>query len=69
MGNLEEIFSHTLGLGNSWSIRELVFHKVSLQLNIHLEFKKGQRFKMLVGEEYSTYNTTERTWQHFNFFQ
>jgi transposase len=69
MGNSEEIFSLALGLENPWSIKELVFNKESLQLDIHLEFKKGHRFKMPDGNEYSAYDTTERTWQHLNFFQ
>jgi hypothetical protein len=41
MGNSEEIFSLALGLENPWSKKELVFNKESLQLDIHLEFKKG----------------------------
>lgn len=62
MGNSEEIFSFALGLENQWSIKELVFNKESLQLDIYLEFKKGHRFKMPDGSEYSAYDTAQRTW-------
>jgi hypothetical protein len=44
MGSSEEIFNLALGLKNPWSIKELVFNKERLRLDIHLEFKKGHKF-------------------------
>lgn len=69
MGNSEEIFSLALGLKKPWSIKEVVFNAESSQLDIHLEFKKGHKFKMPDGQEYSAHDTVQRTWQHLNFFQ
>lgn len=69
MGNSEEIFSLALGLEDPWSIKELVFDKESLQLDIHLQFTKGHKFEMSDGKAYNAYDSVERTWQHLNFFQ
>jgi len=69
MGNSEQIFTLALGLENPWTIKELVFNKETLRLDIHLQFKKGHKFKMLDGNEYTAYDSIERRWQHLNFFQ
>lgn len=69
MGNSEEIFSLALGLEEPWSIKELIFDKENLQLDIYLQFTKGHKFEMPDGKAYSAYDSVERTWQHLNFFQ
>ena len=69
MGNSEEIFSLALGLEQPWSIKELVFDKENLQLDIHLQFTKGHKFEMSDGKSHSAYDSVERTWQHLDFFQ
>jgi transposase len=69
MRNSKEIFSIALGLESPWSIKEVLFDKESCQLDIHLEFKKGHKFKMPDGNCYTAHDTVERSWQHLNFFQ
>ena len=69
MENSEQIFNIALGLEEPWQIKEIVFTRESSRLDIYLEFTKGYKFKMDDGNEYSAYDTVERTWQHLNFFQ
>jgi len=69
MENSQQIFALALGLEKPWSIKELIFNKETLQLDIHLQFKKGHKFTMSDGQEYTAYDTVDRTWQHLNFFQ
>ena len=69
MQNSVEIFSIALGLQTPWYIKEVLFNKENLQLDIHLGFTKGYKFKMDDGNEYTAYDTVERSWQHLNFFE
>ena len=69
MQNSTEIFSIALGLQEPWYIKEVNFDKGNLQLDIHLSFKRGYKFKGEDGIEYTAHDTIERSWQHLNFFQ
>lgn len=69
MNNSIEIFSIALGLEEPWSIKEIIFNKESLQLDIYLQFTKGFKFTMNDGCKYTAHDTVERSWQHLNFFQ
>lgn len=69
MNNSLEIFSIALGLEEPWSIAKLSFNKETFQLDIHLQFTKGFKFKMPDGNVYTAHDTVERRWQHLNFFQ
>lgn len=69
MTNSEEIFSIALGLQSPWYIKEIIFDQDSLQLDIYLQFKRGSKFKGEDGQEYTAHDTTDRKWQHLNFFQ
>lgn len=69
MQNSAEIFAMALGLEKPWKITKILFDKDSHQLDIHLEFTKGSKFKMEDGAEYTAHDTIERKWQHLNFFQ
>lgn len=69
MKNSKEIFSIALGLEEPWMIKEVLFDKAKFQLDIHLEFRRGYKFKMEDGKEYTAFDTVERSWQHLNFFQ
>lgn len=69
MQNSVEIFSIALGLQEPWHIKEVLFDKKNSQLDIHLGFTKGYKFKMDDGLEYTAHDTVERSWQHLNFFQ
>ncbi len=69
MQNSQEIFSIALGLEAPWQIKEIVFDKVNLQLDIYLKFEKGFKFTGSDGKKYTAHDTVERSWQHLNFFQ
>ena len=69
MQNSVDIFSIALGLQEPWYIKEVLFNKENFQLDIHLGFTKGYKFKMDDGFEYTAHDTVERSWQHLNFFQ
>jgi len=69
MQNSVDIFSIALGLQEPWYIKEVLFNKENFQLDIHLGFTKGYKFKMDDGLEYTAHDTVERSWQHLNFFQ
>lgn len=69
MQNSTEIFSIALGLQEPWHINQVIFDKENQQLDIHLSFTRGYKFKAEDGEEYTAHDTIERRWQHLNFFQ
>jgi len=69
MRNSTEIFSIALGLQAPWYIKEVIFDKESSQLDTHLAFTKGYKFKGDDGAEYTAHDTIERSWRHLNFFQ
>ena len=69
MQNSVDIFSIALGLDKPWFIKQVEFDKSNSQLDIHIGFTKGFKFSMPDGNNYSAYDTVERSWQHLNFFQ
>jgi transposase len=69
MENSEQIFAIALGLENPWQIEKVVFNKDQSQLDIHLQFIRGHKFKMEDGNQYTAHDRVERKWQHLDFFQ
>jgi transposase len=69
MQNSTEIFSIALGLQEPWYIKEVLFDKTQMQLDIYLAFTKGYKFETEDGCSYTAHDTEERVWQHLNFFQ
>ncbi len=69
MMNSQEIFAIALGLESPWYIKDVHFDKEQSRLEIYLDFTKGFKFEGSDGFLYTAYDTTERTWQHLNFFQ
>ena len=69
MQNSVEIFSIALGLVEPWYVKEVVFDKERLQLDVYLGFKKGHLFLADDTQYYTAYDTVERRWEHLNFFQ
>src|SRR5659263_581510 len=71
--NSEQIFAFALGLEKPWIIEKLSLKKdekdIFGQLDIHINFERGSKFKDENGELNSVYDTSEHTWQHLNFFQ
>ena len=69
MQNSVELFSIALGLEEPWFVKEVVFDKERLQLDVYLGFKKGHLFLAEDSQYYTAYDTVERRWEHLNFFQ
>jgi len=69
MQNSNEIFTIALGLSEPWLIEDVRIDRTSHQLDIYIGFTRGYKFSMPDGESYSAHDTTERKWQHLNFFQ
>ena len=69
MTNSQEIFSLAIGLQAPWHISSLSFNEETSQLDIHLSFTKGHKFKGTDGNLYTAHDTVERSWQHLIFFQ
>ena len=70
--NSEQLFELALGLENPWYVERLeLVEKPSgeKQLEIHLNFTRGARFKDSLDNDCPVHDTVERTWQHFNFFE
>lgn len=65
-----DIFQAALGLGEEWMVSKTEFKPQEKRLDIYLDFAPGTRFPCPVcGLPSKVYDTTERTWQHLNFFQ
>lgn len=69
MKNLD-IFQAALGLGEEWLVVKTEFTAEAKRLDIYLDFAAGTQFPCTVcGKKSGVYDTTDRTWQHLNFFQ
>jgi len=65
-----DIFQAALGLGKEWIVVKTAFNAKEKRLDIYLDFSPGTQFPCSVCNLPSkVYDTTERTWQHLNFFQ
>jgi transposase len=69
--NNQEIFALALGISAPWETKSIKLLEIenSNELHIHIDFKRGSKFKGRDGKEYTAYDTVQRTWQHLNFFQ
>jgi transposase len=71
--NSKSIFEQALHIETPWYVREVVLHpgeKTEVgELHLYLDFESGGKFKDTSGEYCGVYDTTERTWQHLNFFE
>ena len=69
----KEIFALALNLSDPWKVTEMKLTKPEgLQrgrLDIYIEFGPGSQFVDDQGHLCSVYDSTERTWQHLNFFE
>jgi transposase len=65
-----DIFQAALGLGEEWMVVKTDFNAQERRLDIYLDFTPGTLFPCPACNQPSkAYDTTERTWQHLNFFQ
>lgn len=70
--NSVELFKMALGLQSPWYVEKVEFTnkgKNVRELNIHIEFTKGAKFKDTKGVDSCVHDTVKRTWQHLNFFE
>ena len=66
----EALFGMALGIVPPWEVTEVSFSKESNCLDITIDFQRGATFLCPVcGAPAPAYDTTEKTWQHLNFFQ
>ena len=66
----EALFGMALGIVPPWEVTEVSFSKESNRLDITIDFQRGATFLCPVcGAPATAYDTTEKTWQHLNFFQ
>ncbi len=66
----EALFGMALGIAPPWEVTEVSFSKESNRLDITIDFQRGAMFLCPVcGASVPAYDTTEKTWQHLNFFQ
>src|ERR1039457_6157384 len=66
----EALFGMALGIVPPWEVTEVSFSKESNRLDITIDFQRGASFLCPVcGAPTPAYDTTEKTWQHLNFFQ
>lgn len=65
-----DIFQAALGLGNEWKVVKTDFNAKEKRLDLYLDFAPGTLFPCPVcNQSRKAYDTSERTWQHLNFFQ
>lgn len=71
--NSEQIFALALGLDSPWVIEKVTLQKdqgsTFGQLNIHINFERGAKFKDEFGDFNPVHDTSSHQWQHLNFFQ
>jgi transposase len=63
------LFTLALGLEKPWIITKIDIDPSISQLDIHIDFERGSKFLMPDGAYYTTYDSSDHTWQHLNFFQ
>lgn len=71
--NQQELFASALGLEQPWYIESIDFTPgvtwLEGSITLKLSFIRGTKFPGSDGNFYTAYDTTERKWQHLNFFQ
>ena len=67
---INDLFLRALGLEEPWEVSEIEFSETDQEINIHLDFPRGSRFKCPnCGKDVPAYDTKEKRWRHMNFFQ
>ena len=70
MGVMEELFERALHLEKPWRISGIELREAEKLLEIRLDFPKGSRFPCpRCGGECGAYDTADKRWRHFNFFE
>ncbi len=71
MFNHENLFSAALMIQEPLYVSKVDFNKEEGELNIHIDFRKGSKFKCAIcgTDDLPVHDTNEKTWRHLNFFQ
>lgn len=59
-------------MSSPWYVKEISFDTTEdddKQLDIHIDFERGAKFKDSTGAVCSIHDTVDRGWQHLDFFQ
>ena len=67
------IFELALGIKKPWYIKEVILSTKQIsnqkEMHIKIDFQPGSKFTDKTGNECTVYDTSERSWQHLNFFE
>ncbi len=70
MGLMEDLFERALHLEKPWVVESVNLKESEKLLEIRLDFPKGSVFPCPVcGSDCKAYDTSEKRWRHFNFFE
>jgi transposase len=71
--NSEQLFALALNLASPWYVKSLNLEKFEGskrgQLDIYIDFVVGAKFSDFTNTPCGVYDTSERSWQHLNFFE
>jgi len=70
----KQIFERALGIEAPWQIETIEFDEKAEELNVHVDFPSGSRFRVQEAEagidgSYPAYDTEIKQYRHLNFFQ
>lgn len=70
---MNQLFEKALNIREPYYIKDIKFDDKLKRLDIHVDFRKGSKFKVRTVEGVevsgSAYDTVEKTWRHLNFFE
>jgi len=70
----KDLFEKALHIESPWYVKNIDFNEFERQLIVFVDFKKGSKFNYEKSDErikgeFSVYDTTQKSWQHLNFFE
>jgi len=69
-----DLFERALHIESPWYVKNIDFNEFERELIIFIDFEKGSKFNYEKSDEgikgkFSVYDTTQKSWQHLNFFE
>ena len=70
----KNLFERALHIESPWYVKKIDFNEFEKQLILFVDFQKGSKFNYKKSDEgikgeFSVYDTTQKSWQHLNFFE
>ena len=70
----KDLFERALHIESPWYVQNIDFNEIERQLIVYVDFTKGSKFNYEKPDEgikgdFSVYDTTQKNWQHLNFFE